>query len=276
VEKTIKTTAHAKINLSLRIVGKRDDGYHLLDSTVVFSEYGDEIRVTESDTLSLEIVGEFARSLQSEPHEKNLVWKAAIALREFSSKNCGANITLTKNLPIASGIGGGSADAAATLIALNTFWGLNLSQETLADIALKLGADVPVCLYGKPAIMRGIGEDIREFTMAEKPFIVLINPNKPLATTDVFREFAKHHGSDNEEVTSEFSNDLEDAAIELMPEIGDILVSISYTKGCYLVNMSGSGATCFGLYHDKLSADNAKKELQGLYPDAWCVSTAIK
>ena len=188
----ITIPAPAKINLSLRIVGKREDGYHLLESLVVFAKYGDEIEVQPAKELSLEIIGEFADALQNEPKEKNLVWRAAVALRRHCEEaladaaiqkseenkgwiaSChatlavrnaevvrsGAKITLTKNLPIGSGIGGGSADAAATLKALCQLWKLDISPEELAEIGLKLGSDVPVCLYGKPAIMLGIGEII--------------------------------------------------------------------------------------------------------------------
>ena len=281
----ITVNAPAKINLFLHVVGKRDDGYHLLESLVVFADYGDVVEVEESDKISLEIIGKYADALMGFPSENNLVWKAAIAVQKYLPRPLGAKIILTKNLPIASGIGGGSADAAATIKALLKLWKLDISDKKLAEIALNLGSDVPVCLYGKPAIMGGVGEEITPVTLQDKGYIVLINPNIPLATAEVFAAYklvmpnANIQKSLNTSIRwhdiIEYKNDLEPAAIAKLPIIGEMLDSLRNTQGCFLARMSGSGATCFGLYHDELSAQNAASAVQKIYPQAWCVSAKI-
>ena len=283
--------APAKINLFLRITGRRADGYHLLESLVVFTEYGDEITVQESEGLSLDITGEFIGELSGFPKEENLVWKAAIALQNYVKKNSGSNfgakITITKNLPIASGIGGGSADAAATIQALCELWNVNITAKDLLEIGLKLGSDVPVCINGKPAIMRGIGDEITEVELPNKPYMVLINPNIPLATAEVFKDFAKSYDPDNAKAIDNINigsvinggyyiNDLEKAATARLPVIGSIISSLKNTDGCLIAGMSGSGATCFALYNDKEMADKAAGELQKIYENAWCISTRIR
>lgn len=268
----ISVPASAKINLFLHIVGKRDDGYHLLESLVVFTKYGDMITVEEASELSLEITGEFASELSAFPKEKNLVWKAAIAVQKLLDKPRFAKITLTKNLPIASGIGGGSADAAATIKALCQLWKLNLSTEELNKIALQLGSDVPVCLNGRSAIMSGIGEEIEEVSFNEASYIVLINPLLALSTAEVFSEF-KLKLTDDKNI--EQRNDLEQIAIKKLPIIAEIITALQATDGCVSARMSGSGATCFGLYKTKTDADSAKKKLKIIFPDFWCVSSKI-
>lgn len=280
--------APAKINLFLHITGRRKDGYHLLESLVVFVEYGDEIRVQDADELSLEITGEFAGELSAFPKENNLVWKAAVALQQASGINYSAKITLTKNLPIASGIGGGSADAAATIQALRELWNLDIPEKDLLEIALKLGSDVPVCLKGKPAIMRGIGDDVTEIELPDKPYMALVNPSIPLSTAEVFKDFARYYNPSHSAkpldkadidraINGEYYvNDLEKAATARLPVISSIISSLKNTDGCKLVGMSGSGATCFALYNEKEMADKAAGELKKLYENAWCVSTKIR
>lgn len=280
--------APAKINLFLHITGKRDDNYSLLESLVVFTEYGDEILVTEADGLRLEISGIFGHELSKTKLEDNLVIKAALALQHFSGKSPGANIKLVKNLPIASGIGGGSSDAAATLHALIELWKIDISSEELARIAIKLGSDIPVCLYGKPALMSGIGEEIKEVSLKENPYIVLINPNTHIATADIFKDFWKMQPTLSEacgtiefsitEIADEkkYSNYLQSSAIARLPVIEEIIKTLNFDPNCLVARMSGSGATCFGLYNDKASSENARKKLQELYPQSWCVNTVIK
>lgn len=281
--------APAKINLFLHITGRRNDGYHLLESLVVFAVYGDEIIVQENDKLSLEITGEFAGKLSAFREEDNLVWKAATALQKASGKNHGAKITLTKNLPIASGIGGGSADAAATIHALCELWNLDISAKDLLEIGLKLGSDVPVCMQGEPAMMRGIGDEVTVVELPKKPYMVLVNPNIPLPTADVFKDFAKTYepsssdaetldkvGIDSVMSGKYYINDLEKAATVRLPVISSIISSLKNTEGCQLAGMSGSGATCFALYNEKEMADKARGQLRKLYENAWCVSTGIK
>jgi 4-diphosphocytidyl-2-C-methyl-D-erythritol kinase len=279
--------APAKINLFLHITGRRADGYHLLESLVVFAEYGDEITVQEDDKLSLEIMGEFAGQLYEFPKENNLVLKAASALQKASGKSQGAKITLTKNLPIASGIGGGSADAAATIKALCELWSLDIPEKDLLEIGLKLGSDVPVCMQGKPAIMRGIGDEVTAVELPDKPYMVLVNPNIHLATAEVFKDFAVMDRQASLAATNNFSinsvinggyyrNDLEKTATSRLPVIGSIIASLKNTDGCFVAGMSGSGATCFALYNQKEMADKAASKLQKIYENSWCVSTLIK
>ncbi len=285
--KEITITASAKVNLFLHVTGKRADGYHLLDSLVAFADYGDLIKTEESDKISLDIIGEHAASLSGFPIEENLVWKAAIALQNYAAKPLGAKITLEKRLPVASGIGGGSADAAAVILALVKLWKLDISEHKLSVIALSLGSDVPVCLYGKPALMRGIGEEIIPISL-DKPYIVIVNPNIPLATADIFRESdfkpllrsddnkeIRQFSSKNLTIENGYRNDLENTAIKQLPVIANIIASIKETKGCFLARMSGSGATCFGLYDDKVMAQKAAEELKNQYPQAWCINSVI-
>ena len=281
--------APAKINLFLHVVGKRADGHHLLESLTIFTEYGDEIQAIEGDDLSIEIVGKFSSNLLFAPLEENLVWKAAIAVQNYLSKPRGAKIILTKNLPIASGIGGGSADASATIKALCALWELDIHEKKLSEIALSLGSDVPACLYGKPVFMSGVGENLKPVELRGVAYLVLINPNIPLATAEVFREFSRSsmplrsanavnpNYFDLSEITDEkgYGNDLESVSIKKIPVIADIINLLKTTEGCYLARMSGSGATCFGLYQNKKSADYAAKKLQEIYPQAWCISTCI-
>ncbi len=281
--------APAKINLFLHVVGKRSDGYHLLESLTVFTEYGDKIQVIEDDELSLEIVGKFSSNLLFAPLEENLVWKAAIAVQNCLSKPRGARIILTKNLPLASGIGGGSADAAATIKALCALWELDIHEKKLSEIALSLGSDVQACLYGKPVFMTGVGENLKPVELRGVAYLVLINPNIQLVTAEVFRDFSRssvifrganavnRNYFDLSEITDEmgYGNDLESVSIKKIPVIADIINLLKTTEGCYLARMSGSGATCFGLYNNKKAADNAAKKLLEKYPQAWCIGTCI-
>ncbi len=283
----ITIAAPAKINLFLHVVGRRADGYHLLDSLVAFADYGDVIEVEQSPDISLEITGEYAAKLALCPKENNLVWKAAAAFQKYSLKPVGAKITLTKNLPVASGIGGGSADAAAAIIALKKLWELDITEQELSKIAVSLGSDVPVCLYGKPAIMRGVGEEITPLVLQGNAYIVLINPNLPLDTAEIFREFARGgynysapvlaYGNNWHDYKDEFGfkNDLELVARAKLPIITEILMEIADTEGCFIARMSGSGATCFGLYNDGIAAQKAAGKLKVKFPQAWCVSAKI-
>lgn len=260
--------APAKVNISLRVLGKRSDGYHELESHVVFSEYGDVVEVCQYADLSLEIIGEFSPLIAGESLEKNLAWKAAVALQKHSGIKLGAHIKLTKNLPISSGIGGGSADASATLRALVKFWNIKISEEELYKIGLKLGADVPVCLYGKPAIIRGVGEDITPAIAPAQKYIVLLNPLISLSTSEVFNTFTGEK--------SNCTNDLQPAAIKKLPIISKLINSIKTTKNCKFSQMSGSGATCFGLYESEKDAKNAVNQLKEMYREMWCIASKIQ
>ena len=267
---TLSEPAAAKINLFLHVTGRRDDGYHLLDSLVVFAGIGDVLRAQPADELSLSLVGPFGSALAGE--QDNLVLRAARALG-----GNGARLTLEKNLPVASGIGGGSADAAAALRVLCRLW--KLAPPGLQGIALALGADVPVCMAGRPSRMRGVGERLDPAPSIPACGLVLVNPGVAVATADVFR--ARRGGWSAPAALPQswpdvgtmaddlraLRNDLEPPAIALHPAIGDAIAALAAVSGCRLARMSGSGATCFGLFDDPAVAVEAAGRLRR--PDWW-------
>lgn len=271
----IAIEAPAKINLALHVCGRRDDGYHLLDSLVVFAGVGDRISVETADTLTLALTGPFAGGLAAEPD--NLVLRAA----RFLAPGSGAAITLEKNLPVASGIGGGSTDAAATLLACAALWGLDANALVRPDLAAALGADVPVCLARAPALMRGIGEDVTAIESLPPLWMVLANPGQPLSTRTVFNTLRGRFGKPLEPLPPKPDaagllaylenqrNDLTAPALELMPRIGVILNALAATTGCRLARLSGSGATCFGLYSEESAARAAAKSLKAAHSGWW-------
>lgn len=278
----ISVFAPAKINLSLHVCDRRPDGYHLLDSLVAFAGVGDWISVRRADDFALAITGPFANALN--PNDgQNLVLRAAHLFAAAAGRDEGAHITLEKNLPVASGIGGGSADAAATLMALAQMWEENLAQLADADLAAALGADVPVCLRRGPTFMRGIGEKLTPAPALPPAWLVLANPGRPLATKAVFgalnarysppaRETlfdALSSAQDLARALKETRNDLALPAGELMPEIGEALRLLEGTHGCLLARMSGSGPTCFGLYEGSGSAGAAAETLRAARPGWW-------
>jgi 4-diphosphocytidyl-2-C-methyl-D-erythritol kinase len=263
--------APAKVNLFLHVTGKRPDGYHLLDSLVVFAGIADRIAYQPSGELSLAITGPFAASLAPEPD--NLVLRAARVLAAEGGLHPTGALTLDKQIPVASGIGGGSADAAAALRLLCRVWQLSPADPDLDRIAVKLGADVPVCLRNAPRRMRGVGDWLTPAPSLPPCGLVLANPGVPLATASVFRQRAGDFSpeaalpdgwravKEMAESLSGLSNDLEAPAIGIVPAIRDVLGAISETKGCLLTRMSGSGATCFGLYADGRDAVAASRQL---------------
>ncbi len=292
--------ARAKINLALHVVGRRADGYHLLDSLVVFPEIGDRLTARAALSLGLALEGPFGPALApaaaapeiefSSPvcylpalaPPDNLVLRAAEALRA-ASPDSGAAMTLEKNLPVASGIGGGSADAAAALRLLVRLWGLEIPAADLARIALNLGADVPVCLASRPTRMRGIGEDL---TPAAPPAgaLVLINPGAGLSTPEVFRLLESRENPPPPEIpqglgAAEFAlwlsektrNDLEPPALARLPVLGEVLAALR-AEGAPLARMSGSGATCFGLFPNLAEAEKAAQALRAGAPRGWWIA----
>jgi len=261
----LRISAPAKINLYLHITGKRSDGYHLLDSLVAFTEYGDVLEITSSERLELTVTGPFAASLS----EDNLVMRAARLLQEYTGCKKGAQITLHKNIPIGAGLGGGSSDAAAALLGLQKLWGVTLASDKLQELALKLGSDVPVCLLRKTSRVGGIGDEVTPVAMEwDKHWLVLVNPNVPLLTADVYRRFSGPFSLPS----APPHNDLEAPAIVLLPVVADVLSAI-HRSGCELARMSGSGATCFGLYESEEAAQIAAQNLQQQHPDWWIQST---
>lgn len=276
-EATFTQLARAKINLALHVTGRRADGYHLLDSLVAFADFGDRITVEPAEALSLRITGPKAAGLGAGPD--NLVLRAASA---FGSGQ-GARITLEKHLPVASGIGGGSADAAATLRALAALWDCPLPG---AAEVLALGADVPVCLLGRPARMAGIGEEVAPLALPEV-HVVLANPGIGLGTAEVFRALTRrdHPALPTPAVWPDAAalatylrqcrNDLGPPAQGLAPVIGRVVAALAAQTGCLLARMSGSGATCFGLFATAAQAEAAAAQIAKSEAGWWVRAGAL-
>ena len=275
--------APAKLNLYLHITGRRADGYHDLDSLAVFADVGDEIQLQPAEGFEFIITGPHAGNLNNEPIETNLAVKAAKSLAELVGKPLtGIKLTLVKNLPVASGIGGGSSDAAATLRILARHWGIAANDPRLAEAAKQHGQDVPVCLYVENNYITATGT-------APAPAIpvchaIMVNPNKGLSTPAVYKQFkqAEYPFSPLAQLTSapvdfeslvsalkQRHNGLAQPAYDLMPEIKTILREIEQTNSCHLARMSGSGATCFGLYTSKDDAVQAANQIKGRNPSWW-------
>ncbi len=277
--------APAKINLYLHVTGKRDDGYHLLDSLVVFAGIGDSVAVAPAERLTLTIDGPMAAGLPTD--QTNIVWKAAQALAARVGGAPGAAITLTKRLPVASGIGGGSADAAATLRALERLWRVELAAADRHALALSLGADVPVCLAGHPARMSGIGERLESVPALPPLWLTLVNPRVPLSTPAVFKarqscfsdpaplETTPRDAPHLAALLAARRNDLTAAAISLAPEVATALAALAARPDCLLARMSGSGATCLGLFASEDAARAAARALAATHPGWWCESAPM-
>lgn len=282
-----RASAPAKINLTLEVGRPRGDGMHPLQSVVAFAGIGDWIKVSAADELSLDVVGPFAASLSNA--EDNLVLRAARGIARAANVAPRARIVLDKHLPVASGIGGGSSDAAATLRALNELWSLNLSEAELAQIGRSLGADVPVFFSGaRAALMRGVGEDVRPLKLPSLS-AVLVNPLTALATADVYRQF-DHIGLgraaftpasewlDPEQVwagVAATGNDLTPAASALTPEIEVMLNALRADSRCRCAALSGSGATVFALVEAPGAAESLAHDLTLAHPSWWVRATDL-
>jgi 4-diphosphocytidyl-2-C-methyl-D-erythritol kinase len=264
--------APAKVNLYLHVTGRRADGYHTLDSLAIFAGAADRLTAVSAPDLSLAITGPFAAGLEADPG--NLVLRAARALADHAATQPAARLTLDKRLPIASGIGGGSADAAATLRLLARLW--HIPATDLAAIALPLGADVPVCLACRPARMRGIGEHLTPAPRLPSCGLTLVNPGISVATADIFRartgafsaEAALPHSwPDAPTMAADLArlrNDLEPPAIAQQPVIAEVLAILRAQPACLLARMSGSGATCYALFPTQAEAHHAAQAAQAL------------
>lgn len=272
----VEAFAPAKINLTLHVTGQRADGYHLLDSLVVFADVGDRVRAERADGFSLAVDGPMAAGVPT--GEGNLVLRAARL-----SGAPGARLTLTKALPLASGIGGGSSDAAATLRALGDLYGLPLPD---GERVLALGADLPICLRPGPQRMRGIGEGVQPLPPLPELAMVLVNPRVEVPTPAVFRALARKDGGPMPDTLPAFAdaaaligflrgqrNDLEAPARAVAPVIGMVLEALSARQGCGLARMSGSGATCFGLFAGSADADAAARAIAASHPEWWVFPT---
>ena len=273
-----KTFAPAKINLTLHVTGQRDDGYHLLDSLVVFAaDVGDRVRVMPADAVSLEVTGPIAEGVPVD--ETNLVVKAA-NLFELP-----VAITLEKHLPMAAGLGGGSSDAAATLFAMADLTG----NTHLPEGAAELGADVRVCLARQAARMRGIGDEVQPVEGLPELFAVLANPGVEVSTPEVFAALENKHNLAMPKRIPRWRgawsaldwiakqrNDLEDPARKIAPVIGDVLDALRALDGARFARMSGSGATCFALFEERAEADMAAEALSEAHPGWWVTAATLR
>lgn len=287
----MKILAPAKINLFLHITGKRDNGYHELESLISFADFGDNLHIEDAEDLSFSTQGAFDKSfkkseIDTTPNSKNIIIKTLWALAELAGRDPKLKIALEKNLPLAAGIGGGSADAAAMARYLVGVWNIP-HNSTLDEVLLSLGADVPVCFYNQSAFVSGIGENIKPAPSMPKIHAVLVNPRQSCSTQDIFEKFNSGYRKtidlpnsfDSAQDLCTFlksqHNDLEDAAIRNIPAIYDILTLLDDFDGGMLARMSGSGATCFGIFETEDQAIKAKKELRQSHPDWWIKAGAL-
>lgn len=281
----LSETARAKINLTLRVIGRRADGYHELESLVAFADLADTLALVPADTAALAVSGPFAEA-SGDPAD-NLVLKAAAAL---SARVTGLRIgrfRLDKHIPAAAGLGGGSADAAAALRLLARANGLALDDARLMTTALDIGADVPVCLASRACVMSGIGERLSPPLELPALHAVLVNPGVSVATREVFAAFAgttattrplgevpREHGALIDYLNRQ-DNDLTEAAILRAPVIGDVLAALRALPGVQLARMSGSGATCFALFASDQDAAAGAQRLRAEHKNWWIAATRL-
>ena len=275
--------ASAKVNLCLQIVGQKSNGFHLLDSIVGFTEFGDHLSFKESDVLELTVQGAFSDQIPVD--KSNLILKAAELLRTLYSIKTGAHITLIKNLPPSAGLGGGSSDAAAAVRGLSRLWGTDLPE--IHDL-MKIGSDLPVCINQKTQHMKGFGEVLSEINTFPNLPILLVNPLKRVSTQIVFSMLKNKKNPPLSKYEKLFKtkkdcinwlllqrNDLMEPAVRVEPVIADVLRLISNQISVKKVSMSGSGATCFGVFENKHDCDLAMKKVRRERPEWWSVSTEI-
>jgi 4-diphosphocytidyl-2-C-methyl-D-erythritol kinase len=280
--------ARAKVNLTLRVVGRRVDGFHELESMVAFADCADRLSLTPGSELNLSTTGPLARDCGETTD--NLVFKAAQLLGERVPDLKLGDFTLDKVLPVAAGIGGGSADAAAALRLLAQANGLAIDDARLIEVAKRTGADVPVCLASRACVMTGVGETLLPLSLPKLP-CVMVNPRIPVATRDVFKALGLRNGEllvgitdvlratawpgagasveDWVEVLAAGSNDLEAPATRIQPVIGEVLSALNATNGAWLARMSGSGATCFAIFENTPEAQRAAQKIQLDHPQWW-------
>jgi 4-diphosphocytidyl-2-C-methyl-D-erythritol kinase len=265
----IELLAPAKVNLCLRVFGKTDSGLHNLDSIVVFCQFGDKIQLRLAEQDSVAISGPFAPMLAATKSADNLVSTARDAFRN-NGGSCGpVAIHLEKYIPVGAGLGGGSADAAAVLRGLNKLATTPLPHETLFALSADLGSDVPVCLAATPHRITGTGEAIHQLDDIHAGALLLVNPLVPLSTDAVFKQLAPPYNQALPKITgndavrlSGYGNDLEAVGTRLVPEITDILQRFRRMPSCHAAQMSGSGASCFGIFDDLADATAACTEFQ--------------
>jgi 4-diphosphocytidyl-2-C-methyl-D-erythritol kinase len=284
----LREEGRAKVNLTLRVVGRRVDGYHELESVVAFADCADRLSLTPGPELQLRTIGPLAEAC-GEPSD-NLVFKAAQLLAERVPDLKFGEFVLDKVLPVAAGIGGGSADAAAALRLLARLNELPLDDRRLREVALLTGADVPVCLASRACDMTGVGENLLPLNLPSMP-CVMINPRVPVATKDVFAALGLQKGEllvgasdvieapgwpedggsigDWVEALAAGTNDLETPAQRIQPLIGEVLTALRDADGSRLARMSGSGATCFAIFEEAAKAQAAAKKIELAHPEWW-------
>lgn len=284
--RSVTRLAPAKVNLALHVTGRREDGYHLLDMLVAFGDVGDFIHISTSENDDFHVSGRFSKAIPLDA--SNLVLKARDILKSVSDRQVApVTIHLEKNLPVASGIGGGSSDAAATLLALNELWGLNLSFNEVVALGLSLGADLPMCLhganFGTPLIVRGIGEELSAISGLPALPLVLINDGTALSTPQVFGAMGKRDNPplpvpkvDSFDCLRSYlpttRNDLLQPALSLAPNIAQKLAMLRSYDAIF-AQMSGSGATCFAVFSDQKSAAQAAREIRSAHSDWFVAAT---
>lgn len=279
--------APAKLNLFLHVGEKRDDGYHELQSLVAFSVFGDEISAEPDNSISLSSTGPFGAQVPT--GEENLALKAAKLFAAKIGTKQGARIELRKNLPVAAGLGGGSADAAAVLRGLANLWHYHVDRNVLHDIGASLGADVPVCIDCVTSWMEGRGERVRPLPPLPEVGVLLVNPGVSVSTAQVFEALGQGRGMDAMPPTGPFedvyalvrclqetANDLENPAKKIAPQIADVLREIMQLPDVLFARMSGSGATCFALFVDSETARAAASLLRARRQEWWIVDTRFK
>ena len=280
---TLVETAYAKVNVALHVRARRDDGYHALESLFVFADHGDRLTgvATDDGAIDLVIDGPFGAALDGGPG--NLVMKAARALQAYLGQQRGAAIRLTKILPVASGIGGGSADAAATLRLLARLWDVRIDAAELAALALDLGSDVPACVASVTQMVAGRGERLARHAVdgLEGMAMLLVNPGVGVSTARVFAGWDRQDRGALDAATIDAlvtrgRNDLEAPAMAIAPVIGDVLTALRAQDGVMLARMSGSGATCFALFADDVAMADAAMAVRAAHQDWWMMETRIR
>lgn len=290
----LSTLAPAKINLHLHVTGKRENGFHELDSLVCFANIGDTIHLESGSQFELQVTGEFApmltgKDLLTSRESNNSVIRAVWLLADKAEREPEFKIILEKNLPAGSGIGGGSADAAAMLKAQAEFWNLNISEDELSAMAQSLGSDVLACVKSSPILMQGIGDQILPAPVFPSLPAILIWPDQHVPTPLVYKNFKADFFSPNisfhnryespqslsNDLKARTSNDLELTAIKLFPVIGQALERLESANGCLLSRMSGSGSTVFGLFGTQSQAEAAAKYIAQAHPNWWVRSCLL-
>jgi 4-diphosphocytidyl-2-C-methyl-D-erythritol kinase len=287
--KLLTIFAPAKVNLYLHVTGRLDNGYHMLDSLVAFADIGDQVEIEPAADFQFRVKGPYAngfgpKELDASPNSANLVVQAVWSLAQAAQKVPNIRATLIKNLPLASGLGGGSSDAAAVIWGLLEWWALSSQAHYLPGLMARLGADVPVCLPCKPSRVRGIGDILDPAPSMPEVAIVLVHPAKPCPTAEVFSHFGDQFmetqtlpaSFDTFDTLISFLREQENVlykpAYNLVPEISNAINALAAQKHCALARLSGAGATCFGLFQHERDAKQAAKTIASENPDWWVES----